>query len=79
MMTAPTGMKTMPTTLKSKMTSRGVRIGRHALRVCCLNAVSAARDVHFACQPGACKRRMLRPRARTRCPRSRAQASARGV
>ena len=34
---APTGTKMMPTTEKSRTTSRGVRIGRHALSVCCVS------------------------------------------
>ena len=41
MMAIPIGMKMTPTAAKSAMTIRGVKIGRHALSVCCLKAESA--------------------------------------
>ena len=37
-MMAPMGTKTMPKVEKSRITSRGVRIGRHAFSVCCFRA-----------------------------------------
>ena len=38
MMMAPMGTKTAPKVEKRRITSRGVRIGRHALSVCCFRA-----------------------------------------
>ena len=35
----PMGMKTQPTRKKVRMTTLGVRIGRHALSVCCLKGL----------------------------------------
>ena len=39
----PIGMKTMPTMAKVMITAVGVRMGRHALSVCCRNGVSSGR------------------------------------